>query len=219
FEADNVIYSFTLTSKLTGCRSLTEQRKSVTVNPTPEEPGIVPMPSPCAKAENLNVEAVRKPESTNEYYSWQGTGSAVVYLPENAFPKDSGKQFAVVSFPTAGDGVVAVKAFVRGFGTSCPSNESTLPLKSTQTSASMAVNVVQYNRSLIALSDGVDRYQWGKDDLKTLDSTVLFGESSQTLTIPREDSGSMAYWVMVTYKGGCVQKAYYNKPALKPSLS
>ena len=56
-----------------------------------------------------------------------------------------------------------------------------------------------------------DSYQWGYDDVHTLDSTLITGETNQGYINAFPDFVNNYYWVITTHHG-CMQKTYYKIP-------
>ena len=113
-------------------------------------------------------------------------------------------QYAIVSFNTPGRAVVTLSAEIINSG--CVIADSFV----TTIGSSVAADPgVQYYLNEFACTDNTpDSYQWGYDDIITLDSTILVGEISQTYYNPHPDTLSKNYWVITT-KNGCSQKSYY----------
>ena len=73
------------------------------------------------------------------------------------------------------------------------------------------LEIVYFNGDLIVLSNIQDTYQWGYDDVSTLDSTLFPYETNQNLRQPTLDLTNKYYFVL-TSRGDCKQKTYYNTP-------
>jgi len=113
-------------------------------------------------------------------------------------------QYALVSFNTPGRAVVTLSAEIVNSG--CVIADSFVTTIGSSVSSDPGV---QYYLSEFACTDNTQNsYQWGYDDVLTLDSAILVGETNQTYYNPTPDTLSKNYWVMTT-KNGCSQKSYY----------
>ena len=70
--------------------------------------------------------------------------------------------------------------------------------------------VLYFNGHFVCIPSNEDSYQWGYDDLHSLDSTILPGEVNQDY-LNVSPNPENAYWVMTT-SGGCLQKTYLTVP-------
>ena len=78
--------------------------------------------------------------------------------------------------------------------------------------------IVQYfNNHFVCTPATESSYQWGYDNIVTLDSTILAGEINQDYLNVGPDFAHKFYWVMTT-SGGCSQKTYYLTPTILPTL-
>ena len=78
--------------------------------------------------------------------------------------------------------------------------------------------VKYYANELICTDNTSDSYQWGYDDVNTLDSTIIRGANQQSYYLPTPDFANRRYWVIADF-GGCFQKVYYNPPTNVPSVN
>jgi hypothetical protein len=203
-----VDYKFLLTSAA-GCK-LGDQHLTVTVNPTPDTPGIsvFPLTRLCAGATSMNFSTSRRPDPS-EFFKWSAVGGGT----PNQKSDSSFSQNTLISFPSAGNATVSVQATVRGFA--CKSKISSKALAINSGAGLPNINVVFFSNNLVAQVAGAKAYQWGFDRRSDLDSTALIGENTQNYDTRRGfDPGLNFYWVMVTFADDCVQKAYFNSPSL-----
>ncbi len=151
----------------------------------------------CSQTFNQNFGALL-PEPAGISYSWSVTaGDSVVGIGAYG-------QYAIISFNNPGRAVVTLSAEILSSG--CVIADSFV---TTIGSAVSSDPGVQYYLSEFACTDNTqDSYQWGYDDVITLDSTILVGEVNQTYYNAHPDTLGKNYWVMTT-KNGCSQKAYY----------
>jgi hypothetical protein len=72
-------------------------------------------------------------------------------------------------------------------------------------------NVVYGGGSFFCDDNTMDSYQWGVEDILTLDSTILSGEVNQFYRNTAPEFSRKLYWVITT-KNGCTAKTYYRNP-------
>jgi len=185
---------------INGCSNLGTQTVKVTVKPTPPVPPISTF-SPnvlCSGTQFQNFgSSMPDPKVHNV---WSATGADI-------FSVSNYGQNCVVNFNNPGTAVITLTANVIGYN--CPiSNSYTVNVNS---SVAPHPEVVYFNRQFICLSNDNDSYQWGYDDAATLMSTTLTGEINQNYNNDNPDFINKHYWV-ITKKGDCWQKSYYNKP-------
>ncbi len=192
-----VTYDFEL--NVAGC--INEQKFTVIVNPAPAVPviGTKPASTVCANSTFLNFGAATLPPSGMSY-SWSAEGATV-------HSTGSTGQYAVVSFPAPGTATVTLTAMNNA--TTCMSKTNTEITVST--AQAYTPNIIYFDGQFICQETGVKSYQWGYDDTKTMDSTILVGETNQNYYNPVPGLEGRNYWV-ITDKDGCVQKTYYNVP-------
>ncbi len=195
--AVTVTYDFALTYM--GCTNA--QKLVVTVNPAPAVANIVTKPSAtlCNNSMYQNFGA-DGPAGSGYSYSWSATNATVNTTGDNG-------QFAVVSFTNPGSSVVTLTT--RNNTTGCTS-KTDFPVTVSAGSA-IIPEVVYYANQFICKTNQTVSYQWGYDDAKTLDSTVLVGETNQNYTNAYPDFNNKYYWV-ITNNNGCMQKTYFNRP-------
>ncbi len=203
-----VDYNFTLTSAA-GC-SLANQHLRVTVNPTPDTPGISIFPRTrlCSGAIAMNFGTSRVPDG-REFFRWSTANAGTPFQrADSAF-----SQNALIGFPNAGTATVTIEAISRGFG--CIGKKTNKQMNVASASGAQNINVVLFASNLVAQVTGAKAYQWGFDRKSDLDSTLIPGETTQSYDTRRGfDKDANAYWVMVTFPDDCVQKAYYNSAVL-----
>ena len=138
------------------------------------------------------------PEPSGIVYNWSVTqGDSVIATGING-------QYALISFNNPGRAVVTLSAEVTSSG--CAIADSFVTTIGSGVSSDPGV---KYYLNEFACTDNTqDSYQWGYDDVLTLDSTLLIGETNQTYYNPSPDTLRKNYWVMTT-KNGCSQKSYY----------
>ncbi len=137
----------------------------------------------------------------NQQYEWTAQNAVI-------WATGAGKQYALISFPTAGSAVVTLKSNLAGYN--CVTNNSYYATITTNVSDNP--EVIYYNGQFLCLRrNNEDTYQWGYDDATTLDSTLITGEINPNYFNGSPDLIHRYYWVMTTH-GGCMQKSYYNVP-------
>ncbi len=195
--AATVVYTYTLTAY--GCTNT--ENVTVTVNPTPSLVDITVHPSNSACDNTLyqNFGAAVPP----------GPGMTYNWVVDNGYvwAKGTDGQYCLVNFNNPGTAVVYL--FIND-SLGCQNNNGfTVAVSS---AANINPEVIYFNQQLICKDADVDNYQWGYDDAVTLDSTAIAGANNQNYSIANLETGSRYYWV-ITNRGGCTQKTYYNAPA------
>jgi len=189
------VISYTYTNS---CGSYTTS-EIVTVDATFNFATIVTFPDTpmCSRTFYQNFGAML-PAPAGIVYNWSVTpGDSVVAV--GAFG-----QYAIISFNSPGHAVVTLSAEIVNSG--CVIADSFVTTIGSSVSSDPGV---QYYLNEFACTDNTqDSYQWGYDDIITLDSTMLIGEINQTYYNPHPDTLSKNYWVITT-KNGCSQKSYY----------
>ncbi len=172
----------------------------VTVNATFGFAHIVTGPDTpmCSQTFNQNFGALL-PEPSGIVYNWSvSSGDSVVAVGANG-------QYAIINFNNSGRAVVTLSAEVISSG--CYIADSVVYNVSSSVSSNPGV---QYYVSQFVCTDNTeDTYQWGYDDIITMDSSAITGETSQTYYNPHPDTLNKNYWVITT-KNGCLQKSYYH---------
>jgi uncharacterized protein YjdB len=133
-------------------------------------------------------------------YTWTANNATVDAISLN-------RQNALISFPDPGLAIVKLTTNVLASG--CVMTDSFVATISETVAGDPEVKY--YNSLLICTDNSADSYQWGYDDVSTLDSTAFVGENHQDFYLPVPDFTHRAYWVMSRH-GGCLQKSYYNQP-------
>lgn len=197
-----VIYYDTLTAF--GCSNV--QHIALTVDPVPPSPVISTKPSSsvCANTQYQNFGALF-PATAGVEYSWSATNAAI-------WAAGAGNQYCIANFLNpAVDAVIRLSSNVVGIG--CYSSDSfTVSVSDIGSGISETPEVIYANPQFICLSALKDSYQWGYDDVATLDSTILAGEINQHYYNDNPDFLHKYYWVITTHNG-CLQKSYENAPA------
>jgi len=174
---------------------------AMTINPLPANAHITTHPDTilCSNTlfQNFGADA---PPPAGIHYIWTAV-NAVIY----ATGKD--KQYCLASFTTAGTSVI--KLSTDQDATDCSSADSIIFRISEN--ISLNPSVVYYTPEFVCTDHTADKYQWGYDDINTLDSTLLPGMTNQNYYNIDPQIGTRSYWVL-TYHSGCQQKSYYKLP-------
>ena len=175
----------------------------VTVNPFAAVPQITihPDASLCSGTEFQNFGA-DVPPAAGVRYTWT-VDNAHLYA---ASP--DGRN-SLITFPHPGTAVVTLSADVTSTG--CKIADSFTV--NVSNSISPVSYVIYHASELICQDDSATSFQWGYDDVVTLDSTAIPGAIMQAYYLPDAQLASRNYWVMTTHINGCLQKSYYNLPA------
>ena len=195
----NVVYIYTLSAA--GCTHV--QDVTVKVVPAAAVPQITTMPSPvlCDNVLYQNFGAATPPPAGEEYI-WTTAGGATVWAT------GADKQYCLVNYTGGGIAWVYLTAAVGGYA--CNSADSFAVYVSAN-QAEMP-SVIRFNDNFVCEQNDMDTYQWGYDNISTLDSTILTGETNQSYYNTNPDLLNNYYWVITTHHD-CRQKAYYNAPA------
>ncbi|MES2703898.1 MAG: Ig-like domain-containing protein [Bacteroidota bacterium] len=140
-------------------------------------------------------------------YTWSAVNAEVYAMSPD-------RQNALVSFHNPGVAIVKLTTNVLASG--CTMTDSFVA--AIGTSVAFNPEVKYYNSTLITTDNTADSYQWGYDDLVTLDSTIIVGQTHQDYYLPSPDFAHKNYWVM-TVNNGCLQKSYYNMPLTAPVIT
>lgn len=152
----------------------------------------------CANSQYRNFGAALPP-TTGVVYTW-GAVNAEIYA------QSANRQNILVNFPTAGVAYVTLTTSVASTG--CFIQDT---FKAVIGADSAFTPTVQYYAGeLICTDNTASSYQWGYDDVTTLDSTRIFGATQQSYYQPSLDVNKR-YWV-IAGKKGCFQKVYYEVP-------
>ena len=192
-----VVYTYTLTAY--GC--MNTENVVVTVNPRPSIVNITTHPSNTA-CDNTMFQnfGTSVPPAPGVHYNWVAENGYVWAIGE-------GGQYCVVNFNTPGNAVVYL---LINDSVGCGTNNGFAVTVST--AANINPEVIYFNQQLICKDADVDNYQWGYDDMVTLDSSAIAGANDQNYSITDLDTANKHYWV-ITNHSGCTQKSYYNAPA------
>ncbi len=132
------------------------------------------------------------------YYHWSATNAQI-------FDTSLNGQYALVSFHTPGLAVVRLSAEILSSG--CSISDSFVT--TIGSGVSLSPHVQYYLSEFVCTDNTADAYQWGYDNITTLDSTIIHGANSQDYYNPTPDTLGRNYWVITT-KNGCSQKSYYS---------
>jgi hypothetical protein len=193
----NVVYVFTLNDN--GCNATRNLNLVVVPQPATALITATSAPDVCQGTAFQNFGA-GTPPAPGTSYIWSTTNATIQAAGNTG-------QYILVSFPNVGDAAITLNT---GSGVAC-SGTSTFHV--TVGDGSLAAGTVIYYNYLFILQDNTQNsYQWGYDDAATLAPTVLFGATFQSYLDANPDFSNKYYWVMTT-KGGCMQKTYFNTPA------
>ncbi len=198
------IYTFTLTAG--GCSSI--RNLIATVYPEPAVP-LITTSSPsnlCSGTQFQNFGAGSAPAAGSSY-TWSAQNAII-------WQTGSTSQYCLVNFPEAGNAIITLST---GSGNPCAGTSSYSVNVGSDISATY--NVIYYNFYFIFQDNTQDNYQWGYDDVSTLDSSLIPGATFQSYANLAPDFFNKYYWVITT-KNGCMQKTYFNGPlaiVLSPS--
>jgi len=138
------------------------------------------------------------PAPTGMRYTWTAV-NATIYAAKG--------QYSLVNFTASGEATVFLSA--SHLTTSCSSKDS-IRLQINEGMASDN-SILYYMPEFVCTDHTADKYQWGYDDIHTLDSTLLPGMVNQSYSDPDADFANRCYWVITTHNG-CMQKAYFTTP-------
>ncbi|MBS1614716.1 MAG: T9SS type A sorting domain-containing protein [Bacteroidetes bacterium] len=207
-DPSNVDYNFTLKTDA-GC-VLGNQHLTVTVNPTPDTPGIAifPLTKLCNGATDMNFSTSRMPDP-REYFIWNSVNAGIPIQKADS----TASQNALISFPSAGNANVVVTSMSRGFG--CKGKPSVKGFNVSNAIGAQGINVVLFANNLVAQVSSAEAFQWGFERKLDLDSSLIIGATTQSYdTRNGFNTDANNYWVMVRFGDGCVQKGYFNAPVL-----
>ena len=175
--------------------------KALTINAAPAIP-VIATQSPatvCTGTMYQNFGAATLP-AANTSYAWSAS-NAVVWAQGTAH------QYALVNLDASGTATVTLTATT--LTTGCTNSD--IVTVTVGTAVAQTPEVLYFNGHFVCIPSNEDSYQWGYDDLHTLDSTILGGEINQDY-LNVSPNPENAYWVMTT-SGGCLQKTYLTIPA------
>lgn len=181
-----------------GCGSNTTTTV-VKVNPAPAGMKITTHPDPMLCSHSLfHNFGAKEPAPTGMRYTWTAV-NATIYASKG--------QYCLVNFPDSGEATVILS--VSELTTSCSGKDS---LRFHISEHVAPDNSVIYSAPEFICSDNsADKYQWGYDDERTLDSTLLPGMTNQNYYDPAPDFTTRYFWV-ITNHNGCQQKTYFRAP-------
>ena len=192
----NTVYRIVLNAN--GCTSI----RNVTVAVKPPVPGTpittMPLSTLCEGSANQNFGTTAPAAGVS--YSWSAVNATIMATGSNS-------QYTLISFNIPGTAVVTLSSTIPG--TPCLS-ASTYNVNVILGDNS-AANIIYFDGQFIYQDNTADGYQWGYDDVTTLDSTLIAGAAFQSYPNTNPDLAGKYYWVM-TNKYGCWQKTYYNAP-------
>src|SRR5208283_496004 len=116
-------------------------------------------------------------------------------------------QYCLVNFPDTGNAAVVLT--INGAVTHCLIYDTFAVHVSSNVSG--AWDVIYYNYQFVFQDNTQDSYQWGYDNVYTLDSALIPGATFQSYPILSPDFLDNYYWVITT-KDGCMQKTYFQGP-------
>jgi len=158
-----------------------------------------PVPSTCTNTEFMNF-GTATPAPSGTEYMWSAINAAVYAVSAN-------EQSCLINFNQGGQSVVVLSVGIPG--TKCFSSDSMD--YTTGFNTAPHPQVVYYYPELVCSDNTADSYQWGYDNVQTLDSTAIPGAVDENYYDPNLDVANNYYWVM-TFHNGCIQKSYYNAP-------
>ena len=192
----NVVYTFLLTAN--GCSAT----RDVTISVVPQT-GVttISTSSPVSVCQgtmyqNFGASSLLPAASS---YTWGAINADI-------WTVGSTGQYALVNFPNSGNAWITLNARISSH---CSVNDTFAV--TVGSSSFTAADVIYYGYQFVYNDNTADTYQWGYDNVNTLDSTMIPGAHFQSYPNSLPDFADNAYWVIVT-KGGCSQKIYYNKP-------
>ena len=172
---------------------------TVTVEPVPFVPAITlhSAPSLClgTQYQNFGTDTVVVGATLN----WTADNASV-------WAQGVAHQYALVNFPDTGTAVITLSVMESGYGCTGFSTY-TVTVGSTPTDTGAVI----YLSGSFFCTNSLVNYQWGYDQIDTLNPTILVGEVNQNYYNATPDFVNNAYWVMM-YDGSCEQKIYYNTP-------
>ncbi|WP_133162734.1 T9SS type A sorting domain-containing protein [Flavipsychrobacter stenotrophus] len=195
-----VVYTFTLSAA--GCTS-TQNVNVLVETQAPAPPRITTM-SPsylCTGTMYQNFGAASIPPSGIKY-TWTANGAEV-------WATGIDDQYCLVNFKYPGFTWVTLSSSYTGY--TCKTRDSFVVLVGDYTS--MSPEVIYHHPDFVCLFNPEWTYQWGYDDVGTLDSSLLVGETNQNYYNENPDFTNKYYWVITTYKD-CMQKTYLRVPTI-----
>jgi len=196
-SAENVVYTFLLSAN--GCAAT--RYLNLTVEP-PVPVTAISTKSPSSVCSNTLYQnfGTATPPPSGVTYTWGAINASV-------FAQGTNNQYILVNFYDAGNALITLTANVPG--TSCNSIDSFAV--NVGSSVSAASSITYFNSQFIYLDNTDSTYQWGYDNIASLDSTLVPNATFQSYTDSTPDFAANYYWVITT-KDGCMEKTYYNSP-------
>ena len=197
---DTIMYSFT-NSCGTNVATM-----AVTVEAAPAMP-VISTRSPLVVATGTmyqNYGAATLPDA-GTIYTWTADNATV-------WAQGQAHQYALINFNEPGIAYVTLTATTTSG--SC-TNYATVTVSVT-TDVAQVPEVVYFNNHFVCLPSTENSYQWGYDNIVTLDSSILTGEINQDYVNESPDFGHKLYWVITT-TGNSMQKSYYTAPTVVAS--
>jgi len=192
---DTISYAVT---NLCGTATVT---KNIAVNALPLLPVITTQaPSTACLGTMYQNYGTATPASAGTTYSWTAVNATV-------WAQGAGRQYALVNFTETGTASVILN--VTATGTGCISQSAMTVIVGT--SIAQTPEVVYFSSHFVCTPANEGSYQWGYDDVTTLDSAMFIGEINQDYINTSPDFYNKDYWAMTTL-GGCLQKTYYHVP-------
>lgn len=196
----DVVYVYTIT---VGASCSRTNNVAVRVRPSAEAPVIAIMPSAtlCSGTQFQNFGAANMP-ATGVTYTWSADNAEV-------YATGTQNQNALVNFNNAGTATVTLTSTIGTTGCIGVANYTV----NVGNGVSGVPQVIYASNKLICIQGNVTSYQWGYDDAATLDSVAFDGAINQSYFLTNALTATRNYWVMTTTEDGCMNKAYFNKPA------
>jgi len=198
----------TIRYKTTNICGTATTAKTITVDVAPAAPVITTRPPSTACTGTLyqNI-GTSTPPAAGTVYNWTAANAAV-------WAQGTGHQYALINFNEPGTAVVTLTASIPGF--SCTSQSSVTV--TVGASIAQSPEVSYFTSHFVCTPSNENSYQWGYDNVSTLDSTLLPGEINQDYLNTSPDFYNKDYWVLTTL-GGCLQKTYYHTPTTVQNLN
>jgi len=192
---DTILY--TVTNEC-GIDTATE---NVIVNPLPMVPVISTQApsSACTGTMYQNFGAATLPPAGVSYY-WSAINATI-------WAQGLANQYTLVNFNETGTAYISLNATESATGCTIP-NMITVNVGA---GIAQTPEVTYFNNHFVCTPSTENSYQWGYDNIITLDSTILIGEINQDYLNESPDFANNYYWAMTT-NGDCLQKTYYIIP-------
>ena len=155
--------------------------------------------SACTGTMYQNFGAATLPPAGVSYY-WSAINAAI-------WAQGLANQYALVNFDETDTAYVILNATQSGTGCTILNRI----MVNVGTNIAQTPEVTYFNNHFVCTPGNEDSYQWGYDNIITLDSTILTGEINQDYLNESPDFANNYYWAMTT-SGDCLQKTYYITP-------